>query len=392
MSTDPGGPPSTAGKAECTDPSQKGLAPPAFLNTLDSNPGYPPSARQANTAHAPCGPPSPKRQRAYDPRPRGPDEEIADVEQDAASRADQRGSQTSLAHSLSPGVSEYQTVEESAARTGRSNRRSRASQGNQPPAAAYHTSQGEPRKGRESIESFDELAPAPKPAGLHHRTARLVSMVRVKPGVVSDPADGFIIGKPTRSGQHTQSQNKSKKRSSHEITNDHDELVGDTQGGSARPPSEDSPNTVSPSLSRRGDMKPTQWANGPGTTHAPLDIALQAAVCLPNLRYVADAGPPSCFLRPTHGPELRAFTEDGNLAESLGWLKISGKARTLTYHPESHLIKINQATDQTSPTSIGGLMLLKLRSIADALCVVDWVRGNLKPVQLVPERDRYCFP
>ena len=245
-------------------------------------------------------------------------------------------------------------------------------------------------RGRESIESFDELAPARKPATLQQR--RLVSTARVKPNPVSDSADEYILGKPTRSGQHTQSQNKSKKRSSHEITTDHDELGGDNHAGGARAPSEDSPNTVSPSLSRRGDMKPTKWASGLGKNHAPLDAGLQAAVCLPNLRYVADSGPASCFLRPTHGPELRAFTENGNPAESLGWLKISGKVKTMTYHPNSHLIKISQATDQTSSTSVGGLMLLKLRSITEASCVVDWVRENLKPVQLIEEKERYCFP
>ena len=139
-------------------------------------------------------------------------------------------------------------------------------------------------------------------------------------------------------------------------------------------------------------MKPTKWASGPGTNQAPFDAGLHAAVCLPNLRYVADAGPASCFLRPAHGPELRAFTEDGEPAESLDWLKISGKAKTLTFHSGSHLIKISQATDQTSPTSIGGLMLLKFRSAVDALCAVNWVRDNLKAVQIVEEKDRYCCP
>jgi hypothetical protein len=137
-------------------------------------------------------------------------------------------------------------------------------------------------------------------------------------------------------------------------------------------------------------MKPTKWAGGSGTKPTSADFAVEAAVCLPNFRYTANDRQDLCFLRPNVAHELRAITKDGAPAESHEWLKITGKAKVLTFHPDAHIIKITQATDQASLTSIGGLMLLKFHDTSDALRVVDWVRDNLK-VDIVREQDKYCF-
>jgi len=342
-----------------------------------------------------------------------------DKEQDAASREERRGSQSSFAHSVSPGVSEYQTVEGSTARPGRSNRRTRRFQGNHPPVTTNHERRVGTHREPENIESFDELTPARKPDARQQRTARLVSTAGARSNaVISDSADQYILGKLNRSGQHPHSLHKGKKRSSHEITDDPDELGGEANGGGAskggaRLPSEDLPKRDPPSLSRRGDMKPTKWASKPGTSIIDVDIGpqatvckwvpkpdastigvdvgVQAAVCLPNLRYEAGNGQDPCFLRPTDDCELRAFTEDGHSAEPFDWLKITRKARTLTFHPESNYIKIHQAADQTSSTTIGGLMVLKFRDSGGAHWVADWAGENLD-VQVVREKDRYYWP
>jgi sentrin-specific protease 7 len=122
-----------------------------------------------------------------------------------------------------------------------------------------------------------------------------------------------------------------------------------------------------------------------------MGVRVEAAVCQPNLRYAASEGQGSCFLRQAEGAELLAFTEDGKLAEPHRWLKITGKAKTLTYHPQSNYIKVTQSMDQASSTPIGGLMILQLSSNADA----SWVAGRAGKslgIQVLQERERYLCP
>jgi sentrin-specific protease 7 len=246
----------------------------------------------------------------------------------------------------------------------------------------------------EPIDSFDELAPAPKPAP--HRTARLVS---TKGGgfnaPLRDAADHGIMGEAARSGQRSGGVNKGKKRSSHEITDGPDELVEEISGRGvtkpdARIPAEDSPENGPPSLSRRGDLKATKWESKKGANITTSGFAVQAAVCQPNLRYGVGNGQGPCFLQPTPDTELRVFTDDGSKAEPYGWLKVTAKAKTLAYHPESNLIRINQATDQASSATIGALMMLKLCSNAESSRVIRWARDNLS-VRVIEEKERYSF-
>ncbi|KAH6637027.1 hypothetical protein F5144DRAFT_601717 [Chaetomium tenue] len=354
----------------------KAIAPQTHINTLDSGPSVPPGPLQTpNTFQPTDEAPPPKRQKIRsDTRRRSPIEDITDIDQDAVSWTERHGSQTSLAHSVSPGIPEYQVVQESTKGTGRSHRRSRRPQTNHPSAMPAMTSQASRvRISRQDpiADDFDVLIPAQKPALREQRTARLISV-----NATRDPADACILSKPTRPGLSP----RSKKRLNHEIVDDQDELAGGTSGreppaASERQAIEGSPKNKSPSLSRRGDMKSTKWADNRGD-HIPPGVDVIAAVCQPNFRFVASNGQNNCFLRPTDGAELRVFTHESLPAEPYQWLKITGKANTLFYHPDSNLIKLNQSMDQTS-IRIGGLMVIKLRSNADALWVVDWVREHL---------------
>ncbi|KAK4157578.1 hypothetical protein C8A00DRAFT_40013 [Chaetomidium leptoderma] len=369
----------------------KGIAPVTHLNTLESNPGCSTRPHQTSTARPPARPLTQKRRKIYtEARLRGPDEDIAE---DATSRTERYGSQSSHAHSGSPGVSEFQAVQDATRRTDRSNRRSRRPQDNRPHIVNNHVNRGGKTSEPEPIESFDELNPARKPAAGDYRTARLVSTTpRARPSaVVGDSADQYIIGRSTGPSQHPQGLNKGRKRPSHEIADDQDELVEGANGRSvsragAKLPTEDSPMHDPPSLSRRGDMKATKWAANSDTNVTVAGASVQAALCNPNFRYVLGDGQDPCFLRPTNVSELRAFKSDGNPAEPYNWLKIAGKAKDLLYHPESSLIKINQARDQASPIPIGALLLLKLCSNAEASWVAVWARNKLG-IQVVEAND-----
>ena len=386
------------------DQTQRGLAslaPKTHFNTLDSGPGSEPRSSDAPRPSYAHGqpPPSKRLKKAYlGARSRAPVEDIVESEQDARSRTEHQGSQTSFSHSVSPGLPEYQIVEASTRREiGRSNRRNRR------PTANRHTGLPIPTKQsrvcNEKIYEFDELAPALKPAAQQQRTARLVASTTTKPSaIIRDAADDHILGKQVRANQQPRGSNKGKKRSSHEITGDVVELAEDDNGKetsrtNAGPPAElpieDSATHNPPSLSRRGDLNPTKWAKKPDTP-AVRGVRVYSAVCHPNLRYLPGDGQPPCFLRP-EATGLRVFAEDGSQAAPYDWLKITEKAKSLLHHPESNYVKISQALDQASPTKIGGLMVLGFFNKSDASWVVEWVRKNLK-VDVIQEKDRYGWP
>ncbi|AEO62736.1 a7a00d74-23ed-40b3-b396-66e89ef3a581 [Thermothielavioides terrestris] len=373
---------------------RKPFAPRTHLDTLNSGPSSSPAVQQTGTTDAPTQPSPPKRQKLYtSARLIVPDEEIIDIDQDVTSRTERHESQSSLVHSGSPGVSEFQTVEAlSQSNPGRSNRRSRRSQAGRPANMTELTRQAGRFDTPELIESFDELAPAQKPAPGRQRTARLVSAAGTRPStLVRDPADEFILGKSTQTGKQSHGLTQGKKRPRCEIADDRDELGEESNSkgasqASTRPSNEDSPRHGAPSLSRRGDINATRWENKQGTRAAAMGVRVEAAVCQPNLRYAASEGQGSCFLRQAEGAELLAFTEDGKLAEPHRWLKITGKAKTLTYHPQSNYIKVTQSMDQASSTPIGGLMILQLSSNADA----SWVAGRAGKslgIQVLQERE-----
>ncbi|KAK3308742.1 uncharacterized protein B0T15DRAFT_500513 [Chaetomium strumarium] len=371
----------------------KRLAPQTHVNTLDSRPECAPQTHLSSTAHAPRGPSPPKRRKLNhkDARLRGPEEDVADAEQDARSRTERRGSQTSFAHSMSPVLSEFQSVEASTQlRSGRGHRRNRRPQANRFANTANHARWSGTLSRLESMESFDELAPAQKPPARQQRTARLISTAGPRPNAsFGDPADEFILQKLAPAGSPGRAHDK--KRPINDI-DDHDELGEEANGRKRvktglRAPTEGSVKPSAPSLSRRGDLNPTKWAKKPGTDTVPTGARVQAAVCQPSLRYLEGDRPSHCILRPADGPELRVFTEDGGQAEPYHWLKITGKVKTLTYHPESNIIKIKQATDQTLSPPIGQSMVLKFATNADASWVAEWAAGNLT-IEVTKEMDR----
>ncbi|GAB1314240.1 Ubiquitin-like protease family profile domain-containing protein [Madurella fahalii] len=372
------------------------------IDTLDADPGRPPEPprRSPPPAHAPA----PKRQKqvSTEGRPRGPAEDIVDSDADVTSRTENHGSQASFAHSVSPGISEYQAVEASSGR-GRSNRRRRQS-----PGHPLHSVPGLPKRGRargEPIEDFDELAPQPRPPLHRQRVARLtmpsvadVEAARSPRINFGDAADNEILGKRSRRERNLTYSARSKKRASHEIT-DGDELADDADGRdasktNARPMTVDSTrhHPPSPSLSRKGNMNRTNWAKK-ADTFPDTGVLVVSAVCQPNFRYLPARGQKPCHLRRlTLDPELRAFTDDGHEAEPYQWLRITKRVKSLSYHPESNFIKIHQTMDQSSSIGpIGGMMVLKFRNHSDASWVTDWVRENLK-IPCIQERERYGSP
>lgn len=363
------------------------------MNTLDSEPGRTPEPVQYRFSDAPA----PKRQKnaLADARPRRPVEDIADAEQDVMSKTENHGSQASFAHSVSPGVSEYQAVEAFSGR-GRSNRRRRASPSRHSHGVSVPSKRGKMRC--ESIEDFDELDPRPQPQAHQQRVARLrmpsvrdVENARAPMVNLGDAADRHIIGNRNRKRPNLTHLARGKKRPNHEISDDGDELAVDLEvsgisTANDRPRSADSASHQPPSLSRRGDMNRTNWARKPGPL-PDTGVLVQSAVCQPKFRYLAAQNP--CYLRRlTPVPELRAFTENGREAEPYAWLRITEKANVLFYHPESSFIKIKQRMDQSSPAGhIGSTMVIKLSNSSDALWVTDWVRKNLKT--RVEEENRY---
>ncbi|KAL2263483.1 hypothetical protein VTK26DRAFT_6599 [Humicola hyalothermophila] len=366
----------------------KSLAPATHFNTLDSgSAGREPRHQETTRASSALPKPPPMKR----PRPsnstapfRPPSEDIVESEQDAKSRTDQHGSQASFAHSVSPGLYEFQSVEASARSPSRSNRRSRRANVNRPNGGSFTR----PNSARsESIEDFDELAPPPKLAPHLQRTARLISTVGPNPRIC-DPADEHILGRPQPKKQ-SNGLNRGKKRSSHEMTADGGELVTELDGNRASevlPVLEtgESARPSAPSLSRRGDLTPTKWIkkSNPGNATG---ILVAGAVCQPNLRYCHVDEQSQTLLKP-QGAELRAFKIDGSLAGSFDWLKITKKAKSLHFHPNCSFLRISQATERTSSTQIGALLMLKLTSVADALHVADWARRNLN-IKIVEESE-----
>ncbi|KAH6626276.1 hypothetical protein B0J18DRAFT_408620 [Chaetomium sp. MPI-SDFR-AT-0129] len=207
------------------------LRPQTHVNTLDSNRGCPPIALQTNDSRPLDGPsPSKRRKTLTDHSTRGPNEEISEIEHDQVSWREPQGSQASLAHSVSPGIPEYQTVEAAGKGAGRSNRRSRRPK----PATSLattgsETGPGPSRQLEEDIESFDELAPAPRPSKDRQRTARLIATGRTTLDIsISDPADAHILrGATSRpsANRFRNSTNHANKRSAISANDQRDELI-----------------------------------------------------------------------------------------------------------------------------------------------------------------------
>ncbi|KAL2157571.1 hypothetical protein VTH06DRAFT_5949 [Thermothelomyces fergusii] len=366
----------------------KKFAPRPHVDTLTSDPGFPPERTRTSTDSLSDQTSTPKRRKTLGSAPgRGPNEDIIDLDQEPMSRTERRGSQTSLAHSVSSGLAEYQCVEAFTKGEARSNRRRRQPQSSHSQSVTGHVGRVRTSAQPEQIDSFDELSPAPKPTSGPRRTVRLNSTNnKAKPVAIQDSADEHILGHTTRSPS---GMKRSRKRLLDETADGPDELTDGARGRQAFRSDAGQSSGVSstvdaPSLSKRGDIKPTDWPEKTGTDTAAAGVGVQAAVCEPNLRYFVKEDQP-CFLRPS-GMELRVFTRDGNEAEPCDWLKVTNKAKLLVHHPESSLIKINQAMDPSA--LIGGLMMLKFRSPSDASWVVDWARDNLG-LRLVQESESH---
>ncbi|KAJ4306470.1 hypothetical protein N0V88_001273 [Collariella sp. IMI 366227] len=135
-------------------------------------------------------------------------------------------------------------------------------------------------------------------------------------------------------------------------------------------------------------MNQTKWATKPSAGFSTSEARIDSAVCQPNLRW---DGQTPCLLQQVNGSELRAFTDDGNPAEPYDWLKIAGKVKSLSYHPDSDIIKIAQAMDQSSSVPVGSSMVVKFCSNADASWVAEWAQKH-PAIRVIQEQDSSQTP
>ncbi|KAK3986293.1 ubiquitin-like-specific protease 2 [Cladorrhinum sp. PSN332] len=316
------------------------------VNTLDSdsNAPRPAAQRQSAPSNSRTDPPPPKRQRLLSAASiaehnlRSATEEVEEFDREGSTSTRRRGSATSQTIPQSPIMSHGQLYNGNylgMSGHSRSNRRRRRSRSN-----------------RDDIqdEDMDELARSPKPILSNHRKALLS---------YNDPADAQIL---QGSGKF-----RGKKRLGAADTG-HDEL-------SYEPP-RTALTTASSSLARKAKVNSNQ---GPS-------FEVKGAVCYTKLRYISVPGSPDseeqgCFLQPpltATGPELRAFTKGGMTADPYKWLKITEKAKSLSYNPGSQYISISQAADPS--LGIGQTMVIKFSSPDTAAQVKKWVARRLTSV------------
>ncbi|KAK4656960.1 hypothetical protein QC762_208980 [Podospora pseudocomata] len=197
--------------------------------------------------------------------------------------------------------------------------------------------------------------------------------------VQSDAADLEIL---RNISAHLQpAQPKGKKRLKQESHEDDELAMGHT-------PNDSKKRQPGPSVSRRGDIVPTQFprkaANGREDCQSLGDserFTVSAAVCYRNYYYVAGekGGTDACYMQAHHDKpqaELRAFTQDGNPHGTQQWLKLTNKIKALHFHPSSSLIKVTQPTDTS--LDIGKLLVIKFATPQDASSVARWATRVLK--------------
>ncbi|KAK3685517.1 hypothetical protein B0T22DRAFT_465858 [Podospora appendiculata] len=330
-------------------------------------------------------PPSSKRQRTFysDSRLLSQNDDIAEVDRDASSLL---GSQEGVPHASRPVFfREFIDVEGSAKfKEGRSNRRRRR-------GSAESRRLPSIESGRDEIvDDFDELGePRISTWRQRSKTQQSSAATSLAPQIV-DSADTYILQtRPSRLSHGSQTSRINKKRPNHESDNE-DELNTSLHGFARR--------SNPPSVSQRGDLSRTTWANPktPILDTITISVPVLSAVCTPNHRYVADLSggggggaerKSGCYLRSQEGtPEqLCAFDENGNRLEEYSWLKITKKLAKLHHHPESNLVKVSQSMDPTA--KIGSKMVLKLFEPAHAAQVVAWAKEALRSAEV---REETC--
>lgn len=357
------------------------------MNTLDSNRGCPSGALQTNESRTLDGPsPSKRRKTLTDNAARGPNEEISEIEHDQASSwREPQGSQASLAHSVSPGIPEYQTVEAAGKGAGRSNRRSRRPK----PAHSLETIGSEPKPEPapqlEDIDSFDELAPVPRPSKDRQRTARLVATGRTTSDMsISDPADAHILRGATAQSSTNRFRNPAnhaRKRPAHSAGDQKDEVMDvdrDTGDGSG------AGDPAGESVTEDPKQKPASEKKATATSS--IAAVIYGAICEPYYHCPLPNDSKGYGLYRTRFGELKVREVSGESTEMYDWLKVTRKVNTLGYNPECDIVKISQPADAVALTK--GNMVIKFTENSGAMMVANWAREHLPSTKVV-ELSRY---
>ncbi|KAK0728160.1 hypothetical protein B0T26DRAFT_697030 [Lasiosphaeria miniovina] len=335
-----------------------GLKPVDTINNFIRNTFSSANSASPASSHSPKEPPLAKRVKTSSftsSRYTVPDDDIVDF---GDIKTGSQGS--NVRPGSAAGISEYQLVEGFSRDPGRGSRRRRRSAGSESPATQRPIKRYLPSidVGRDNI-SDDELGAKPKPIGSTACSAL----------ILGDGADPQFLRQRAMPAPHSpQSLNRSKKRPNHAVDGDSDEL-------SAQP---------STGPKHKAAMQPLGLSSKKNTRDG-VGIPIKGAICYKEFRYVSTSDR-RLFLN-QKGNELRAFDNDGNLADEFFWLKISHKTSAMLYSPNSNYIKFDQAVDERQ--GIGRLLCLNLVKKADVQRILEWVAENQKGVKRNEEKESH---
>ncbi|KAK4203911.1 putative ubiquitin-like-specific protease [Triangularia verruculosa] len=329
------------------------------FNSLDSTP-LPTQTPQSADSKPSFEPPPKKRQKTAQHSgglPRGPYEEIEDFPQNSPTRSWSRIESPSLSASS---VSSY--LQEMGSFGGQD----------------QHTRNDRRRRHPSADDDTNSCKQDYIDPPRQHRTTSYG-------GVKSDGADSVIL-EGIKGKSSTPKQIKARKRLNHE-THGHDELA------LAHTPNQGKKRLAPSSVSRRGDLTPTQFSTKTsassvkGNRHTEFRLVpVSAAACYDKYLYaVTDES--ACFLYPMNhdksAPELCAIMDDRTPHPQQCWLRITSKAKTLHHNPDSPYLKISQATDIN--LKLGSRLMIKFETPAYASAVVNWIRDNIEGADILEE-------
>ncbi|KAK3403112.1 hypothetical protein B0T20DRAFT_400084 [Sordaria brevicollis] len=315
---------------------------------------------------------------------------IDDAGSEHTARTDRAGSHGSMASIMSQteGVIEFQNVQREG--QARSNRRRRSHAGSQSPRTNAQKYGRSIEPGRDDIDNSDrdELAAEKSPhfPGGSKNPRRVNSTLHI-----ADAADIEILGGPQK---RLIDLLRPGKRLRGQVDAEEDELALETsithnpRRAASKPTSKGSPQ-IAQRNNAHGSMKKERFM-----------VRLRSALCTPNHRCIEDASGCCCFLgegeasdTAAKGPELRAYTKEGDPVPEYEWVEITRRVNRVHYNPDSPYVKISQATVDKVGGKIGGNMVLQFSDSNEALKLVQWVKDNLgSQVQFNTdmERDKLC--
>ncbi|KAK1760901.1 hypothetical protein QBC47DRAFT_368526 [Echria macrotheca] len=246
----------------------------------------------------------------------------------------------------------------------------------------------------DDIHDMDELSPGPG-----QYTGKATSGTRnstIPPW--RDGADGEFLPIKVRPKSPKQDANREQKKSRPVITSE-DELA-EQNPVKSKYPSRISARSEKRSLngpSRRPDILPTKFDERK-TSASFGPIRVKQAACHQGYLYSdpeaelgtneARADEP-CYLVSTPDCELRVFKTDESPAQPFEWLRITGMTQTLSWNPQSDIVKVTQRSNITA--NIGALLAIQFFSCHDAAQVATWAGENtavLVSVKLTDELDK----